>query len=72
MHSFLYGFACWLFYLGLEGWIINRVPTQYFGYLLALFGVAGLFGVNIWNGGPLDPHNDPPLPSDSDDQSPQA
>jgi hypothetical protein len=43
------------------------VPTQYFGYLL-----AGLFGVNIWNGGPLDPHNDPPLLPDSDDQSPQA
>jgi len=68
VHRFLYGFACWLIYLGLEGWIINRVPTQYLGYLVW----RDYFGVNIWNGGPLDPHNDPPLPPDSDDQSPQA
>jgi hypothetical protein len=53
------GIATWFIYLGLNGRVLARVlPLQYLGYLLAGFVVAGLFGVNIWRGGPLDPMND--------------
>lgn len=43
----------WLVWLGDE-WRISTVPAHYLGYLVAAIGVAGLLGINIWVGGPLD------------------
>jgi hypothetical protein len=43
----------WFVWLGDE-WRISTVPAHYVGYLVAAIGVAGLLGVNIWVGGPLD------------------
>jgi hypothetical protein len=43
----------WFVWLGDE-WRISTVPAHYLGYLVAAIGVAGLLGVNIWAGGPLD------------------
>jgi hypothetical protein len=59
---FLFGLAGFLIYLGFDGWVINRsLPAQYIGYLIAVCGVLGMCGVNIWSGGPLDPRKDPPV-----------
>lgn len=40
-------------YLG-EDWLISSVPAKYIGYIVAAVAVAGLLGINIWAGGPLD------------------
>jgi hypothetical protein len=48
-----------LAYFGLNGWQLNFVPAHYIGCLIAIFAVAGMFGINIWYGGPLDPRLDP-------------
>ena len=32
----------------------SNTPVAYLGYFLIPFGILGLFGVNIWYGGPLD------------------
>ena len=45
---------------GFRGWLIDGFPAHYLGYLLMLFTAAGIGGINIWYGGPLDPRNDPP------------
>jgi hypothetical protein len=37
---------------------IGTTPAHYVGYLIAALGVAGLLGVNIWWGGPLDKRRD--------------
>jgi hypothetical protein len=48
-----------LVYLGLEQeWTIGPIAAHYIGLLLTVFGVLGVCGVNIWYGGPLDPHFD--------------
>lgn len=47
-------------WLGYRGWQMDNVPAQWVGYLLLACGVAGLFGFNIWKGGPLDPQLDSP------------
>jgi hypothetical protein len=66
---FLFGFASYLIYIGLQGWVVNRLlPAHYLGFFLVAYGVAGLFGVNIWRGGPLDPRNDPPEYSNRHEQ----
>lgn len=49
------GFFIWL---GVEGWTIQTVPAHYVGYLVSAIGIAGLLGINIWYGGPLDPRGD--------------
>lgn len=49
------GFFIWM---GLDGWTISSVPAHYVGCATIAIGVAGLCGVNIWHGGPLDPRND--------------
>jgi len=49
------GFFIWL---GLDGWTVKTVPAQYVGYLIIAVGIAGLLGINIWYGGPLDPRGD--------------
>lgn len=49
------GFFIWL---GVEGWTIQTAPAQYVGYLVSAIGIAGLLGINIWYGGPLDPRGD--------------
>ncbi|MFM7148375.1 MAG: hypothetical protein ACKO23_00875 [Gemmataceae bacterium] len=69
MMVFLFGFASWMVYLGFDGLVMNDVlPVQYLGYFLLAYGFAGLFGWNIWAGGPLDPRNDPPSISDYTDE----
>jgi hypothetical protein len=50
------GFFIWM---GLDGWTIDAMPAHYLGYFAIALGIAGLFGVNIWYGGPLDPRKDP-------------
>jgi len=37
---------------------IGTTPAHYVGYLIAAIGVAGLLGLNIWWGGPLDKRRD--------------
>lgn len=59
---FLFLFSGYLIWLGLDGWTIRTMPAHYLGYLLIAFGIAGLLGVNIWYGGPLDPRKDPKVP----------
>lgn len=44
---------------GHRGWVVDDLPAHFIGYLFAGFWVAGLLGVNVWAGGPLDPRNDP-------------
>lgn len=42
-------------YAGGRGWLLNDLPAQYVGYMLHAFAGAGMLGVNVWYGGPLDP-----------------
>ncbi len=49
------GFFIWM---GFDGWTIDALPAHYLGYLVIALGIAGLLGVNIWYGGPLDPRDD--------------
>lgn len=57
---FLFDFGGLLVYLGFDGWTFNKVlPTHFAGFFLIASGIAGLFEVNIWHGGPLDPRFDP-------------
>src|SRR5687768_11539382 len=42
-------------YLGFDSWSVNGIPAQYLGFFFAGFGALGLFGVNVWSRGPLDP-----------------
>jgi hypothetical protein len=57
----IFAFSGWcIFWLGDE-WSIRTVPAHYVGYLVAAIGVAGLFGLNIWIGGPFDKRNDTDL-----------
>ena len=37
-------------YCGLIGWRVYLVPLQYVGYALAVVGLAGLAGANVWVG----------------------
>ena len=37
-------------YCGFLGWRVYFLPMQYVGYVLAVIGIAGLAGVNIWVG----------------------
>jgi hypothetical protein len=48
------GFFIWLG----DDWTISSVPAHYVGYIVMAVGIAGLLGINIWYGGPLDPRND--------------
>ena len=41
-----------------DEWHIGTTPAHYVGYLIAAIGVAGLLGLNIWWGGPLDKRRD--------------
>src|SRR5215470_18287745 len=41
-----------------DDWHIGTTPAHYVGYLIAAIGVAGLLGINIWWGGPLDKRRD--------------
>jgi hypothetical protein len=52
-----FGGAGYFVWLG-DGWRIDSVPAQYVGYIFAAIGVAGLLGLNIWIGGPLDKRKD--------------
>ena len=49
------GFFIWI---GLDGWKISTLPAHYLGFIVLAIGVAGMCGLNIWHGGPLDPKND--------------
>ncbi len=52
---------------GFRGWLLSGIPAQYLGYAMLVFTVAGLAGVNIWYGGPLDMRADPePMTFDED------
>ena len=62
---FLFGVAAFLISLGEAGWSVNFMPADWVGYILIAFGFAGLCGVNIWAGGPLDRRNDPPEETNS-------
>jgi predicted RND superfamily exporter protein len=51
--------AVLMIYCGYLGWRVYLLPLQYVGYALAVFGVAGLLGVNIWVGPfAIDPVDD--------------
>jgi len=52
------GFGGWLIYLGNE-WTINGAPIWIVGVIVVVFGISGLLGANIFQGGPLDKNNDP-------------
>ena len=56
----MFVFAGWMIYEGLNGLIFasSKMPVHYAGYIVAVMGVLGMCGVNIWRGGPLDPRND--------------
>jgi len=53
----IFAFSGYLIWLGDE-WLIRTTPAHYVGYLIAAIGVAGLLGLNIWAGGPLDKRRD--------------
>src|SRR5262245_18689054 len=53
----IFAFSGYLIWLGDE-WRIKTTPAHYVGYLIAAIGVAGLLGLNIWIGGPLDKRKD--------------
>jgi hypothetical protein len=53
----IFAFSGYLIWLGDE-WRIKTTPAHYVGYLIAAIGVAGLLGLNIWYGGPLDKRRD--------------
>jgi len=50
--------SAFFIWMGFKGWTIGAVPAHYLGYLVIALGIAGLLGVNIWYGGPLDPRDD--------------
>lgn len=60
MMIFLLGTAVWLVYLGFEGARVRNIPAHLVGFLMLAFWIAGVCGVNIWAGEPLDPRKDPP------------
>lgn len=51
---------------GYRGWYVEFIPMHYVGYFLAAVGAAGMWGVNVWKGGPLDTRQDP-TPDDIED-----
>jgi hypothetical protein len=53
----IFAFSGCLIWFGDE-WRIRTTPAHYVGYLIAAIGVAGLLGLNIWYGGPLDKRRD--------------
>ena len=52
-------FAGALVVAGWRGWEVNFLPAHYLGYAMAVFGLLGACGLNIWYAGPLDPRFDP-------------
>ena len=60
---FIVGLGIVLIFMGLDGWTIDSIPAYYVGPFFIIFRIVGMFGVNIWKGGILDPDNDPPDPS---------
>ena len=38
----------------------QAVIAYLLGWVMAMWGLLGLFGVNVWAGGPLDKRLDPP------------
>ena len=54
----LFAFAAVMVYMGFDGYEVNLLPVEYFGYLLAACGTRGVLGINIWRGGPFDPRRD--------------
>ena len=63
--AFLFAVAAFMIWLGRSGWSVNFMPADWVGYILIAFGCAGLCGVNVWSGGPLDKRNDPPEETNS-------
>lgn len=56
-------------YAGGRGWLLNDLPAQSVGYFLYAFAGAGMLGVNVWYGGPLDPRLDPPAVAEASDRA---
>lgn len=53
-------FAIVMIIMGFRGWVLEpNLPLQYLGYFCLLLVILGLFGVNVWFGGILDPRRDP-------------
>jgi hypothetical protein len=47
--------------------MLNGIPGHFLGYAMLAFTAAGLAGINIWYGGPLDMRDDPgPMTIDDD------
>ena len=61
----LFAAAAFFIWLGRSGWSVNFMPADWVGYILIAFGLAGLCGVNVWAGGPLDRRNDAPEETNS-------
>ena len=51
--------SAFFIWIGFDGYVIDSCPAQFVGYLVGALGIAGLLGLNIHHGGPLDPRNDP-------------
>ena len=39
-------------------WLFRDLSAKYLGYFCIGLALLGLFGVNVWRGGPLDPRRD--------------
>ena len=40
-------------------WLFRNLPGKYLGFASLALMVLGVFGINVWIGGPLDMRNDP-------------
>lgn len=56
-------------WIGLDGWTIKSLPAHYLGFIVIAIGIAGLLGLNIWYGGPLDLRLDSKPGSSEDSRS---
>lgn len=59
--------AAFFIWIGLDGWLVGAMPAHYLGFIVIGVGIAGLLGMNIWHGGPLDLRLDSKSESDQID-----
>jgi hypothetical protein len=64
---FLFAVSVGLVIAGFGGWLLSGIPAHFVGYGMLVFAAAGVAGLNIWIGGPLDMRDDPPITTIDDD-----